>query len=182
MFAALVGTLTAGPTSTGTSMSIVAADSLGRFPTVEGRNLEGERFRLPSHFAGALNVVLVAFQREQQADVDSWMPFLKTLGERRGDLRVYELPTLGRRYRLMQPFIDGGMRRGIPDRAVRAATITLYIDKARFRESLRLGAEDRIYVLLVDQQGRVFWRAEGRFDERAGGELARLTDQAAPSR
>ncbi|MEO6526422.1 MAG: hypothetical protein ABIP93_07340 [Gemmatimonadaceae bacterium] len=159
-------------------MSVVAADTLGRFPNVEGSNLEGEHFKLPSDFKGELNVVLVAFRREQQIDVDSWMPFLKTVGESRRDVRVYELPTLGRRYRLMRPVIDGGMRRGIPDAAVRAVTITLYIDKAPFRESLRLRHEDRIYVLLVDQRGRVFWRAEGRFDERTGAELVRRMDDA----
>lgn len=162
-------------------MSAVATDTLGRFPSVEGSNLEGERFTLPSDFKGELNVVLVAFKREQQIDVDSWMPFLKSVGERRRDLRIYELPTLGRRYRLMRPFIDGGMRRGIPDAAVRAATITLYIDKAPFRESLRLRDEEHISVLLVDRKGRVFWRAEGRYDERTGAELVRAIDEARPT-
>ena len=151
----------------------VAADTLGRFPAVEGSNLEGERFKLPSDFKGSLNVVLVAFRREQQRDVDSWMPFLKGVVDRRRDLQVYELPTLGRRYRLMRSFIDGGMRRGIPDSAVRAATITLYIDKSPFRESLGLSDEDRIYILLVDRAGRVFWRGEGAFTEPAGAELLR---------
>lgn len=159
-------------------MSVLAADTLGRFPSVEGSSLEGEHFVLPSDLKGELNVVLVAFTREQQADVDSWTPFLKTAVESRHEVRVYEIPTLGRRYRLMRPFIDGGMRRGIPDAAVRAATITLYIDKSPFRESLRLPDEDRIYVLLVDKQGRVYWRGDGRFNERAGAELVRHIDEA----
>lgn len=163
-------------------MNVVAADTLGRFPAVEGSNLEGERFNLPSDFKGELNVVLVAFKREQQSDVDSWMPFLKTLSERRSDLRIYEIPTLGRRYRLMRSFIDGGMRRGIPEAAVRSATITLYIDKSPFRESLRLRDEDRIYVLLVDRQGKVFWRGAGRFDERSAAELARRSEEARSAR
>jgi hypothetical protein len=159
-------------------MRLVPPDTLGRFPNVEGSNLQGERFILPSDFKGELNIVLVAFKREQQSDVDSWMPFLKALGDRRGDLRIYELPTLGRRYRLMRSFIDGGMRRGIPDAAVRAATITLYIDKSPFRDSLRLPDEDRIYVLLVDKEGKVFWRGAGRFDDRSGAELARRSEEA----
>jgi hypothetical protein len=90
----------------------------------------------------------------------------------RDDLRVYELPTLGRGYRLMRPFIDGGMRRGIPDAAVRAATITLYIDKGSFRGTLGLPDEDRIYLLLVDREGRVWWRGEGAFDEGVAARLA----------
>ena len=176
MLALLVTTIGAGPSLTGTSMTVVAADTLGRFPLVEGTNLEGERFALPTDFKGELNVVLVAFKREQQTDVDSWTPLLKSVAETRRDLRTYELPVLARGYRLMRPFIDGGMRRGIPDVAVRAATITLYIDKTPFREALRLPDEDRIYVLLVDRRGRVQWRTDGRFDERAGADLVRRID------
>ena len=177
LFILLIGGLAAGPSSNRPLVRPIAADTLGRFPSVEGSNLESEHFNLPSDFRGELNDVLVAFKREQQTDVDSWMPFLKGVGESRHELRIYELPTLGRRYRLIRPIIDGGMRRGIPDAAVRAATITLYIDKAPLRESLLLGDEDRIYVLLVDRKGQVFWQGEGRFDERAGAELVRRIDE-----
>ena len=94
--------------------------------------------------------------------------------------KLYELPTLGRGYRLMRSFIDGGMRRGIPDAAVRAATITLYVDKTPFREALQLPDEDRIYVLIVDQRGVVQWRTDGSFDKRTGAELVRRIE-ASPS-
>jgi hypothetical protein len=177
-FALLALNITIGSTPAAERARVEMADTLGRFPSVEGSNLEGEHFQLPSGFEASLNVVLVAFKREQQSDIDEWMPFLNTLRKGQPTLRVYELPTLGRRYRLMRSFIDGGMRRGIPDAAVRSATITLYIDKAPFRESLRLPDEDRIYVLLVDREGRVFWRASGRFDELAAAELARRVDDA----
>ena len=125
VFAMIASSIVAGSATGGADTVGVAADTLGRFPSVEGSNLEGERFTLPTSFKSPLNVVLVAFKREQQGDVDTWMPFLRTLRENRRDLSVYELPTLGRRYRVMRSFIDGGMRRGIPDSTVRAATITL---------------------------------------------------------
>lgn len=159
-----------------------APDDVGRFPRVEGSNLEGDRFVLPADFGGEINVVLVAFKRDQQHDVDTWMPLLKRIADANTGLRVYELPTLGRRYRLMRSFIDGGMRAGIPDRAVRAATVTLYIDKSPFRRALGLRDEDRIYVLLVDREGRVHWRTDGAFDAKAAAELEstvlRLTSPA----
>jgi hypothetical protein len=182
MYAPLfLAALAATPPSTAHGAPPAAADSLGRFPPVDGRNLEGERLDLPQDFAGELNVVLVAFARDQQRDVDGWMPFLSSIADARRDVRVYELPTLGRRYRLMRPMIDGGMRRGIPDPAVRAATVTLYVDKARFRDALRLGTEDRIHVLLVDRDGRVHWRAEGRYDAASGAELLRRIEWLRPS-
>jgi hypothetical protein len=176
-YALLLAGITTAASPTATHMSAVSVDTLGHFPSVEGRNLDDRPFDLPADFEGDLNVVLVAFSRGQQADVDSWMPFLESVTEPRHNVRVYELPTIGRGYRLMRSFIDGGMRRGIPDPAVRAATITLYIDKAPFRDSLRLRDEDRIHVLLVDRRGAVHWRAEGRFDPHAGAELVRRIDE-----
>ena len=151
---------------------VTDADTLGAFPRVAGSNLEGWKFTLPFDLEGKLNVVVIAFRRQQQADVDTWMPFLGKMGAAHPELRVYEIPTLARGYRLMRSFIDGGMRRGIPDAAVRAATITLYIDKAPFKRALRISDENRIHVLLVDREGRVHWRAEGTFDPIRAAELA----------
>ena len=171
MFSLLVTMLAASGASIGIPLTTTASDDLGRFPSVEGANLEGRRMVLPADFEGALDVVVIAFQREQQRDVDSWMPFLNRLAAERRELKVYELPTLGRRYRPIRSFIDGGMRRGIPDAAVRAATVTLYIDKSAFRRALRLDDEDRIYVLLVDPDAHVHWRASGPFDANVAEEL-----------
>lgn len=154
-------------------------DSLGLFPAVSGDNLNGARFDLPRSFAGALNLVVIAFQRGQQHDVDGWMPFLKTLAKGRDDVRIYELPTLGRLYRLMRPIIDGGMRGGIPDTTVRAATITLYIDKTPFRRALQLPSEDSIYVLAVDREGRVHARAAGVYTPESAAAFLRAAFPAA---
>ena len=147
------------------------SDTTRVFPPMQGQNLEGRTVEMPRDFAGALNVVFVAFKREQQADVDSWGAALDALRKRHADLRVYELPTLGRRYRLMRPMIDGGMRRGIPDPTVRAATITLYIDKDPFKRALGITTEDRIEVLLVDRSGKIRWQRSGRMTPALRAEL-----------
>ncbi len=168
VLAATVSTPTNSQMTTVPLIRPSAAGPLGRFPGVSGENLNGKRFDLPRDFEGALNLVVIAFQREQQRDVDGWMPFLKALAKDGGDVRIYELPTLGRRYRLMRPIIDGGMRGGIPDTSVRAITITLYIDKAPFRRALELAGENRIYVLAVDREGRVHARASGLFTPESG--------------
>ncbi|MEO5825980.1 MAG: hypothetical protein ABIR59_08845, partial [Gemmatimonadales bacterium] len=125
------------------------SDTTRLFPKVEGRNLEGQRFSLPADFEGELNIVLVAFRREQQDDVDTWLPSLTAMAAKRAAVRVYELPTLNRSYSLMRRFIDGGMARGIPQQATREATITLYINKAPFKRALGITSEGTIRVLLV---------------------------------
>lgn len=164
--------------------SRAAVDSVLQFPRVEGSNLEGRRFLLPTGFEAELNVVIIAFRREQQADVDTWLPFLAEQKVRERGVRVYELPTLSRSYRMVRNFIDGGMARGIPAKATREATITLYIDKSPFKKALAISNEDPIVAMVVARDGRVLWRADGRFTNAAGAELAAalevLSVRAAP--
>ena len=135
---------------------------------------------LPADFDGERNLVLIAFQRAQQADVDTWMPFARSLASRDSSLRYYELPTLGRRYSVILGWIDGGMRGGIPDTAARARTITLYIDKFPFRQVLGLGKEDSIYAVLVGRAGKIYWRASGAYSEKLGAELESILGLSGP--
>lgn len=164
------------PTATPRVGRDTVADSVRHFPRVEGTNLEGKRFILPGDFEAELNVVFVAFRREQQADVDSWLPFLREQGLGSRGVRVYEVPTLNRSYRWMRRFIDGGMARGIPELATRETTITLYIDKTPFKKALGIDAEDNISTMIVARDGRILWRADGHFTDASGADLMRALD------
>src|SRR5512146_1371356 len=103
------------------------------FPRVQGANLERRSLTLPDDFAGERNLVLIAFKREQQFEIDTWIPAARQLARDYPDFRYYELPTISRNVPLARWWLDGAMRAGIPDRAAREATITLYLDKALFR-------------------------------------------------
>lgn len=165
-----------------TGTSVQASDTIPVFPQVNGSSLTKRKFSLPADFEGELNLVVIAFKRKQQEDVDTWMPYLRPLTADHSGLRVYELPVLPRSLTLMRGVIDGGMRGGIPDSAVRAATITLYINKTPFKKALALKTEDSIEVVLVDRAGQVHWRATGVFSEAALMELtqklAAITNRA----
>lgn len=100
----------------------------GTFPVIEAESLRGRTVRLPADLRGERNLLLVAYEREQQADIDTWLAVLDTLAPRLPDFAYYELPTIGGGYKWMRAMIDGGMRQGIPDRAQRDRTITLYLD------------------------------------------------------
>ena len=131
------------------------------FPTIHASNLERRAFRLPSDFEGERNLVLIAFERDQQENVQTWMPEVKRLLRTYPKLRFYELPAIRRGNPLFRSWIDNAMRAGIPDRETREQTITLYLDKSAFREALGLPHEQNIYALLVDRTGRILWRADG---------------------
>jgi hypothetical protein len=131
------------------------------FPNVQGSNLEGKDFNLPEDFDGELNLALIAFQREQQELVDTWLPFARFLEDRFEGFRYYEFPTIYKANAATRWFINTGMRRGIKDPKARATTITLYLDKKKFRRALEIPHEGTIYALLVDGTGRVIWRVDG---------------------
>jgi len=143
-----------------------------QFPVVTSANLSRRGFTLPADFEGDVNVLLIAFQRWHQRVVDTWIPFVRQLEQAHDDVRYYELPVIQRMNVLGRTFINEGMRAGIPDRVARARTITLYVDKAAFRQALGLPHEEDIYVLLVDREGNVLWRAEGAFTPEKGESLA----------
>lgn len=152
------------------------------FPRVQGANLERRSFTLPDDFAGERNLVLIAFKREQQSEIDTWIPVARQLAREYPDFRYYELPTISRSVPLARWWLDGAMRAGIPDRAAREATITLYLDKTAFRKALQLPREDTIYALLVDRSGQVYWRAEGRATDEAVRTLSQTLVASASQR
>jgi hypothetical protein len=151
--------LAAGPQAPQVAPSAQLA--AGRFPKVSSSNLEGRKFNLPDDFAGRYNLLAVAFLREHQDLVDTWQPTVKRLTGRHDTLRFYELPTLTSGTGLARWFIDGGMRAGIPDRAVREVTITLYLDRPAFLKAIGETSTATIHVLLVTQQGEILWRGHG---------------------
>lgn len=151
-----------------------------QFPSVKASNLSGREFALPAGFEGNLNLVAVAFQMWHQNEVDTWMPLLEQMEHKMPATRAYELPVLRSMNRFSQWMIDQGMRGGIPDPATRARTITLYLDKQRFRQALGLPDEDHIYLLLVDRDGRVHWQTRGPYSpEKAASLLAAVEERVA---
>ncbi len=161
-----------------------AAPTEHRFPSISATALSGRKFALPQDLEGEVNLVLVAFAREQQALVDGWLPTAKLLAAELPGLRYYEMPTIGRGFVLISPIIANGMRGGVTAQADREATITLYTNKDAFRRALGLPSDDTVYALLLDRTATVRWRGEGTFTDAQGAALraaaVRLLETANP--
>ncbi len=139
-----------------------------KFPEVCGNNLNGRKYQIPTDLEGELNILLVPFQQWQQGLVNSWVPFLEDLMRKNPQFDYYELPTIRKMNFFFRRMIDGGMRGGIPSKDTRGRTITLYIDKAPFKEALDIPTEDTLYLYLVDREGTIMWTETGELtDEKA---------------
>ncbi len=144
------------------------------FPTVSGSNLLREKITLPGDFQGEFNLVFIPFEQWQQMEVDSWMTLAKELEEQFDGLVFYELPTIQSRNIFYKTFINEGMRAGIPNPKTRERTITLYLDKSDFRAALDMKDEEHIYVLVVDRQGKEFFRGRGPYNQEGEAALRQI--------
>ena len=146
------------------------------FPRLDARDLEGRRRSLPDDFEGPSNLVVVAFRREQQAMVDTWVAWFEGISAAYPALRCYEVPVLATRWSPARGFIDGGMARAVREREARRRTLTVYTDVRRVTDALAIDDTGTVTVLLVGADGRVRWRATGAMTEVAGAELLAVLD------
>lgn len=141
------------------------------FPVVSGFNLNRQEFEFPRDFGAELNLVIVPFQQWQQNTVNTWVPYLQDVEDEFPIFIYYELPTIYEMPVISRTFINEGMRAGIPDETARERTITLYLDKAKFKSALDITSEDDIYLFLVDRDGEILWQSTGVYTAEKAREL-----------
>jgi hypothetical protein len=139
------------------------------FPRLEARDLEGRSVVLPDDLPGPCDLLVLAFRRRQQADVDRWGDLVRSGGV--AGLGFWEVPVIGRAWRPARGWIDGGMARAIPDRAVRTRTLTAYTDVGAVLAALGVRGTGRVVAVLVSG-GSVRWLAAGTGTQAAIAELA----------
>ena len=150
-------------------------------PRIVARNLEGERVVIPDDLPAALNLLVFAFRRRQQALVDSWLATLERLAAAHAHLRYYEVPTIARRWRPARRVIDGGMAAAIADAGARRRTLTVYADVARTAAAFGIRRTDTVTLVLLDRDGQVRWRGEGGYSPEVAAGLAAAVASAQPS-
>lgn len=150
--------------------SSVTPGGAGVFPTVTGINLEGEEKTIPRDLGGELRVVCIAFERQQQEDVNTWLDKLTPEILAEHNLHFYELPVIYEASQAFRLWVNNGMRAGIRDVAARQRTITVYTDRDAFTSQLGLRLSS-ITTMLLDTHGTIVWRADGRATDAALQEL-----------
>lgn len=147
------------------------AAGLGKFPAVEATSLDHAQLNLPQNFAGQLNLVIISFAREQQQVVDTWLPAAQQIQATHNNFRYYELPTTARENLLYRWWFNSALRSNTTDKDLRSRILTTYVNKHEFRNSLHISNERHVVEVLVDQTGRVLWRADGPYTEANKAEL-----------
>lgn len=139
-----------------------------RLPSVKGEALSRTTVCFPEDTAGSPAILMVAYRRGTQADVDRWTAFLQDRAPR--TVR-YEVPTIASiLWRPLAGWIDSGMRGGVPQEAW-SSVVTLYEDAPKLRDFLGDYGGTTTHLVLLDREGNVAWFNAGGFSERAGASL-----------
>jgi len=147
-------------------------ESKGVFPFLSGENLNGKTFNLPQDLPAEKTLVLIAFQREQQVDLDSWSQGLDLLNSQ---IAWIEVPVISTPYVLGSFIINSGMRRGIPNPKIRERVITLYTDREAFAKSMGIEYnKNEAYVAVIDRSGKNLGFVKGFYDENKAREILSL--------
>ncbi len=140
------------------------------FPELKAETLSGIDMKYPDDVRGKVTLILMAFKRETQQKIDSWLePFSKTF-ENDTSVQFFEIPMLARYWVVMSPIIDGGMRSGIPKQKHGNVT-TFYGDVNKYCKLLSIEDKSDGYVFLLDKNGVIQWRSNGFATEEKLREL-----------
>jgi len=134
-----------------------------KFPNVTSDSLAGTKESIPETCRGKVTLVAVAFLRESQGQLDSWLnPFYEKFGKRDGFM-FYEIPMISSGYKFMRFVIDGGMRGGIPS-FKHKHVVTMYGDVEKYLTALRLDPRYG-YAFLLDREGVIRFQSQGSATE-----------------
>ena len=157
--------------------SAITPGETSHFPLITGANLNGENFNLHKDFSGKLNIVSIGFEREHQTAIDTWIPSINKIIDLNKNLSIkfYELPVIYELGTFSRAWINNGMRIGIRDEEARNRTITVFTNRDKFFEILKMQG-DKIYLLLLDDKGKILWRCEGEMNREKLNLLQRILE------
>ena len=152
-----------------------AKSMLSELPRFAATDLNERPITLPDESPAKLTLYIFAFEREQQAEVDSALqaiqPLFKAYSPQQFD--YIEVPTIEDYGALFRWYVDNGMRSGITEDHKRARVVTLYTDMGAFKHTYGIENTQTITSMLVDRKGKIFWQHEGALGEKESAALQR---------
>jgi len=141
-----------------------------RFPTVKVKDLNGKPWQAPAGFPADRTLVIVGFEEEQQAAIDTWTAGM-ALSQPETKLPWIEMPVIDEPGMVMRWIIDTGMQRGIPGKDARSHVWTAYTDRKAFLRSCGIDSVKDIQVLVVTRDGTILAMESGRHTDDAAARL-----------
>lgn len=129
------------------------------FPSVLGDSLDGKKWKIPEELTEKTSILILGYKQNSQFDIDRWLIGIDQL---QITTKVYELPTIkGFFPRMFKPYIDNGMKKGIP-KDMWGGVITIYKDGKNIQKFTGNENPNNARVVVINNKGVVqFFYDEG---------------------
>ncbi len=130
------------------------------FPEITGDLLSYKKITIPEHCKGKVSILIVAFKRGTQPQVDSWTTPLMQEFSNDSDFRFLEIPMISNFYSWISGYIDNGMRGGIVE-SMHKNVMTYYGPLDRYFTYFDVQDKKLCYLFLLDREGKIQFLANG---------------------
>lgn len=133
------------------------------FPALKGNALSKKEVTLPDDAKGFVTVIIVAFERDTQNQIDTWADTLLKRYDSDNTIKYFEVPMISGFYSFMSGIIDGGMRGGVP-KPLHDNVVTFYGDRGPYFEAFGVDDKSKCYLFVLDRDGTVKYKERGYSD------------------
>ncbi|MBN2598232.1 hypothetical protein [Labilibaculum sp.] len=130
------------------------------FPEIKGKLLSSKMITLPDHCKGKVSVLILAFKRGTQAQIDTWTKPLMKEFSINNDFRYIEVPMISSFYNWLSHYIDNGMRSGIA-KPMHQNVMTYYGSLNPYFDCFDVQDKKLCYLFLLDKEGKIQFLTKG---------------------
>jgi hypothetical protein len=137
---------------------------LGQLPTLTVQRLDQQRFVLPQGLLAERTLALVAFHPNQRDELRSWIRGLRLDQDR--SITWFKMPVLNDPgSERARSDIESVLLAGHASEIDRSRLVPVFTDRGAFIRAAGLSSSEHAWVLVLDRDGKVLARAEGKFDQ-----------------
>jgi hypothetical protein len=137
---------------------------LGQLPKLSVKRLDQQRVVLPQELPAPRTLALVAFRSSQREEIRSWVQGLRL--DQDDSIAWFKMPVLkDPGSESARNDIEGVLLARHPGEMDRARLVPVFTDRDAFIRATGLPGDEHAWVLVLDREGKVLARAEGRFDQ-----------------
>ncbi|MPQ47681.1 hypothetical protein GCQ56_11770 [Marinifilum sp. N1E240] len=134
------------------------------FPNLNGELLSSKKISLPDHCKGKVSILIVAFKRGTQTQIDTWAKPLLHEFSMMEDFRFIEIPMISNFYSWISSYIDNGMRKGIVP-SMHKNVMTYYGPLSDYYKYFDVADKKLCYLFLIDRTGKIQFLEKGEAKE-----------------
>lgn len=133
------------------------------FPPLEGELLSGDEVIFPADLSGSTYMVIMSFDRDQEAQIQSWIKAAKALPD---DIMLFEVALIGKVGGIARFFIKGGMRDMEQYKSRKDRVMPFFGDADAIKAKLNITDISQVHAFLITKDGDIIWQDKGSYQNQ----------------